>query len=190
MEQTVIKSEVKLRDLFWSFLKIGAFTFGGGYAMIALIEREVVERRGWIAKEDFIGLLTLAQSVPGPIALNSAAFIGYKSRGYIGTLSALFGVVIPSFLIILVVAIFFSTIRDNAIVEAAFMAMRPVVVALIVAPTLAMMRAMKPIPILITIAAIATYAYFELSPIYPIIAAGVVGAIWTRVFKSRIRTKR
>ncbi len=185
----VQSKNVGLLELFWSFLKIGAFTFGGGYAMIALIEQEVVSNRKWIAKGEFVNLLTLAQSVPGPIALNSAAFIGYKSRGYIGTLSALLGVVVPSFAIILVVAIFFSTIRNNAVVEAAFRAMRPVVIALIVAPTLSMMRIMRPMSIIVTLIAIVIYAYFELSPIYPIIAAMLFGAAWTAIFKRKLKTK-
>ena len=86
--------------LFTSFLKIGAFTFGGGFAMIPLIEREMIDRRGWIERTDFLELLTLAQSAPGPIALNTAVFVGYKIAGYRGALSAVTGVVLPSFIIL------------------------------------------------------------------------------------------
>ena len=124
----------ELLDIFWSFLKIGAFTFGGGYAMIPLIQHEVIHRRRWIEERDFIDLLTLAQTAPGPIALNTAVFVGYKRRGYLGALSAIMGVIVPSFVVILIVAIFFASIRDNAYVDAAFKGMRPAVVALIVAP--------------------------------------------------------
>ncbi len=147
--------------------------------MIPLIQREVVEHREWILKSEFIDLLTIAQSIPGPIALNSAAFIGYKSRGYIGALAAVMGIVVPCFVIILTLAIFFGSIRDNAIVDAAFKAMRPVVVALIVAPTISLMRGMRPIMILITIASMALFALNLSSPATMILAAIVLGIIWT-----------
>ncbi|MBQ2416920.1 MAG: chromate transporter, partial [Alistipes sp.] len=109
-----------LLQLFISFLKIGAFTFGGGYAMVPIIEREVIEHRGWVAREDFLDLLTVAQSAPGPIALNTAVFVGYKIYGVRGALSALLGIVLPAFTIILLVAIFFADIRENQIVDSAF----------------------------------------------------------------------
>ena len=123
-----------LFDIFKTFFKIGVFTFGGGYAMIPLIGAEVIDRRGWIAEKDFLELLTLAQSAPGPIALNTAVFVGYKMQRYAGALAAVMGVVVPSFTIILIIAMFFSDIRDNQWVDAAFRGMRPAVVALIVAP--------------------------------------------------------
>lgn len=183
MDQSNIHSDkkptVRYRDLFTSFFKIGVFTFGGGYAMVPLIEQEVVEKRGWIEMQEFKDLLTVAQSIPGPIALNSAAFIGYKSRGYSGALASLLGIVVPSFVIIMVVAIFFSSIRHNPIVEAAFKAMRPVVVALIVAPTIAFMRGMKPLMIVVTFASMALIALNLCSPAALILAAIVVGVIWT-----------
>ncbi len=94
---------IRLRDLFSTFLKIGIFTFGGGYAMIPLIEDEIIEKRAWLPKKEFLDLLTIAQSAPGPIALNTAVFIGYKSRGYKGAFAALAGVVLPSFTILLLV---------------------------------------------------------------------------------------
>ena len=93
-----------LLDLFLTFAKIGLFTFGGGYAMVPIIQREVIERRGWIDREEFLELLTLAQSAPGPIALNTSVFVGYKMRGYAGALAALLGVVVPAFTVILIVA--------------------------------------------------------------------------------------
>lgn len=166
-------------SLFASFLKIGAFTIGGGYAMIPLIQREVVDRRGWIAKEDFVGLLTIAQSVPGPIALNSAAFVGYKSRGYLGALAALLGVVVPAFTVIFTVAIFFSTIRENEVVEAAFKALRPVVVALILTPTIALMKGLNPWLIGVTIAAMAVLYFHLASPAVLLLGAIIIGALWT-----------
>ena len=129
-------------SLFTTFFKIGAFTFGGGFAMIPLIEREMIDRRGWIARGDFLELLTLAQSAPGPIALNSAVFVGYKIAGYRGAFSAVAGVVLPSFVIILLIAIYFTDIRENRYVDAAFKGMRPAVIALIAAPILNLARGM------------------------------------------------
>ena len=92
--------------IFWSFFKIGAFTFGGGYAMIPLIQHEVIKHRGWIEERTFLDMLTLAQTAPGPISLNTAVFVGYKCRGVLGALIAVLGVVLPSFFIILLIAIF------------------------------------------------------------------------------------
>jgi chromate transporter len=111
--------------------------------MVPLIEREVIESRGWVAREDFLDLLTLAQSAPGPIALNTAVFVGYRICGLRGALVALAGIVLPAFSIILLVAIFFADIRDNQYVDAAFKAMRPAVVALIVAPIVGLAKSMN-----------------------------------------------
>ena len=94
-----------LATIFVSFLKIGMFTFGGGYAMLPLIERELITKRKWIEQKEYLDLLTLAQSVPGPIAVNTAVFVGYKVRGLRGAAAALLGTVTPSFVIILVIAI-------------------------------------------------------------------------------------
>ena len=124
----------RLTTIFVSFLKIGMFTFGGGYAMLPLIERELITKRKWIEQKEFLDLLTLAQSVPGPIAVNTAVFVGYKVRGLRGAAAALLGTVTPSFVIILVIAIFFAGIRQNPVVDAAFKGMRPAVVALIIGP--------------------------------------------------------
>ena len=166
----------ELLDIFWSFLKIGAFTFGGGYAMIPLIQHEVIHRRRWIEERDFLDLLTLAQTAPGPIALNTAVFVGYKRRGYLGALSAIMGVIVPSFLVILVVAIFFASIRDNAYVDAAFKGMRPAVVALIVAPIIGLTKGMRWWLIAVALAVALVVWYFGISPVWFLIAGAVVGA--------------
>jgi chromate transporter len=126
----------ELLTMFGSFFKIGLFTFGGGYAMVPIIQREVIDRRGWIDREEFIELLTLAQSAPGPIALNTSVFVGYKMRGYAGALAALLGVVVPAFTVILIVAIYFAQFRENIYVNAAFKGMRPVVVGMIASAAL------------------------------------------------------
>ncbi|MFI3270428.1 MAG: chromate transporter [Rikenellaceae bacterium] len=174
-----IQQQVGLLELFTSFFKLGIFTFGGGYAMIPLIEREVIERRGWIERKEFIDLLTVAQSIPGPIALNAGAFIGYKSRGYLGAFSAVLGIAVPSFVIIMIVAIFFNSIRHNPIVDAAFKAMRPVVVALIVAPTISLMKGMSPVMIGVTILSMVLISMHLSSPATLILAAIVLAIIWT-----------
>ena len=114
----------RLRTIFASFFKIGLFTFGGGYAMLPLIEQELIAKRGWIEHKEFLDLLTLAQSVPGPIAINTSVFVGYKMRGLKGAVAALLGSVLPSFVIILAIALLFADIRHNPVVDAAFKGMR------------------------------------------------------------------
>lgn len=165
-------------ELFFSFLKIGAFTFGGGYAMIPIIEREVIDHRHWLEEKEFFDLLTLAQSAPGPIALNAAVFVGYKLYGYRGALTALAGVALPSFSIILLVAIFFSQIRENPIVDAAFKGMRPVVVALMFAPVLGLAKGLKWYAAAISAGVAFAVWHLGVSPIYLLIIAAVAALLW------------
>ena len=120
--------------LFISFFKIGAFTFGGGWAMIPLIEREVVDKQNWIKREEFVDALAIAQSLPGVLAVNISILIGNKLRGLKGCLMATLGTILPSFLIILAIAIWFVQTYDNPVVERIFKGIRPAVVALIVSP--------------------------------------------------------
>ena len=120
--------------LFISFFKIGAFTFGGGWAMIPLIEREVVDKQNCIKREDFVDALAIAQSLPGVLAVNISILIGNKLRGLKGCLMATLGTILPSFLIILAIAIWFVQTYDNPVVERIFKGIRPAVVALIVSP--------------------------------------------------------
>ena len=168
-----------LFDIFWSFLKIGAFTFGGGYAMIPLIEAEMIQKRGWLTRDEFINQLTIAQSVPGPIALNTAVFVGYKTRGVKGALAALVGVVIPSFVIILLIALYFTDFKDNPTVAAAFKGMRPAVVALIAAPIINMARGMSWWKIVVALGAAVVIWLLGISPITFIIIGALVGIGWS-----------
>lgn len=168
----------ELLEIFWSFLKIGAFTFGGGYAMIPLIQHEVINNRSWLSKEEFVELLTIAQAAPGPIALNTAVFVGYKYRGYWGAVSAVLGVVVPSFLIILIVAMFFATMRDNRWVDAAFKGMRPAVVALIVAPIVGLAKGLHWTLIAVAAATALSVWYFGFSPVWLLIAGAIGGILW------------
>lgn len=128
-----MRSDLYLK-LFISFFKIGAFTFGGGWAMIPLIEREVVDKQNWIKREDFVDALAIAQSLPGVLAVNISILIGNKLRGLKGCLMATLGTILPSFLIILAIAIWFVQTYDNPVVERIFKGIRPAVVALIVSP--------------------------------------------------------
>ena len=168
----------QLFEIFWSFLKIGAFTFGGGYAMIPLIQHEVINRRGWLSEQEFIELLTIAQTAPGPISLNTAVFVGYKYRRYWGALAAVTGVVIPSFVIILLIAIFFAGIRNNIWVDAAFKGMRPAVVALIVAPIVGLTKGMHWRGVSIALTTAVVVWYFGFSPIWLLIAGAIGGVLW------------
>ncbi len=121
----------KIRRLFWIFFKIGAFTFGGGYAMIPLIQKEVVENEQWITDDDIVEIVAIAESTPGPVAINSATFVGYRVAGFWGAFFATLGVVLPSFIIILVISAILNEFKDNKIVRYAFNGIRAGVLALI-----------------------------------------------------------
>lgn len=134
-----------LLSLFNTFLKIGAFTFGGGWAMISIIEREIVDKHHWIERNEFLDLLAIAQSLPGILAVNIATAVGDKIRGTKGSIMAAFGTILPSFLIILAIAIFLTPdlIKNNKVISSIFMGIRPAVVALIIAPVLTSAKAAK-----------------------------------------------
>jgi chromate transporter len=175
----------KYFEMFYSFFKIGAFTIGGGYAMIPLIEKEVVDKKQWIDREEFVDMLALSQSAPGPIAINTAIFVGYKMAGPVGVIFTLLGSVLPSFLIILIIAAFFTGIKDSAAVERMFKGIRPAVVALIAAPVIRMGKSAKITKKTIIIPIIATIlvAFLKVTAVYVIIAAAVLGIIYGRFIK-------
>lgn len=129
--------KASLWQIFGVFAKIGAFTIGGGYAMIPIIEREML-RRGWIAPEEIDDVVVLAQSAPGLLAVNMAIFAGYKIRGIKGSVAATIGAVLPSFLMILLIAMFFTAFKDNDIIRRIFQGLRPVAIALILVPAVNM----------------------------------------------------
>ena len=134
---------VKYCDIFWSFLKVGAFTIGGGYAMIPLMQRELVTRHGWLSDEDFMDEVALSQAMPGVFAVNMASMTGYRLRGVRGAIVATVGNVLMPIVFILALAVFFHTFRDNPVVERIFMGLRPAVVALVAAPVFTMARSAK-----------------------------------------------
>ena len=130
-------------QLFATFFKIGAFTFGGGWAMISIIQREICEKHEWIPKDEFLDLLAVSQSLPGILAVNIATAVGDRMRGGRGSAVASLGTILPSFLIILAIAIFLTpdTIKNSRVISAIFMGIRPAVVALIVAPVITSAKA-------------------------------------------------
>lgn len=159
-------------QLFWTYLKIGTFTLGGGYAMLPLIQREVVDRKGWIDEEEFLNMIALAQAAPGLIAVNSAIFIGWRVGGWRGVCGAVLGAVLPSFLIILAIAMVFREWKELPAVEAVFKGVRPAVVALIAAPLFKMAKAAKisRFTALIPIAAALLIWLAHVNPIWVILA--------------------
>lgn len=162
------------------FFKIGAFTIGGGYAMVPLIEDEVVNRRKWIAKDDFIDLLAIAQSAPGILAVNISIFVGYRLRGIRGSIITTLGTILPSFLIILAIALFFHNFKDNALVEKIFKGIRPAVVALIAAPTFSMAKSAQINRYTLWIPVVSALLIWLLgfSPIWIIVMAGIGGLLY------------
>lgn len=134
---------VQLHEIFWSFLKIGTFTIGGGYAMIPLMEKELVKRRKWLSDEEFLDTLTISQALPGVFAVNMATSIGGRLRGTAGAASAIVGNILMPVLIILGFAMGFAFLRGNALLEAIFKGIRPAAVALIAAPVFTMAKTAK-----------------------------------------------
>lgn len=168
---------------FGTFFKIGLFTIGGGYAMVPLIEEEIVNKKQWIAREDFIDLMAVAQSVPGVFAVNFSIFIGYKLRKFPGALAMALGTILPSFLIILGIALFFREFKQYEAVENIFKGIRPAVVALIAAPTFSMAKSAKinKYNAWIPIASALLIWLFGVSPVYIIALAGIGGFVYGKL---------
>ena len=167
---------------FHTFFRIGLFTIGGGYAMIPLIEADVVDKYRWVDREEFLDLMAIAQSCPGIFAVNMSIFIGYKLRGVPGSVVCALGTVLPSFLIILGIALFFRQFQDNEVVQRIFKGIRPAVVALIAAPTFKMGKSAKigKTNIWIPVAGALLIWMMGVSPIYIIILAGLGGYLYGR----------
>ena len=175
-------------ELFKIFFRIGAFTIGGGYAMVPLIEDEIVAKRKWIKPEDFLDLLAIAQSSPGILAVNIAIFVGYRLKGMKGSLVTSLGAILPSFLMILAIALFFQQFKDNVYVEKIFKGIRPAVVALIAAPTFKLGKSAKINRYTIWIPVVSALLIWLLgfSPIWIIIAAGVGGFVYGKFGQKNI----
>lgn len=176
------RRELKLKEtagLFASFLKIGAFTFGGGYAMIPLIREEVVYKRKWITEEDILDIIAIAESTPGPIAINSATFIGSRTAGIPGAFVATLGVVLPSFLIISAISRFLEAFESFSVVGYAFAGIRAGVLALLLNTSFSLYRqaSRDGISYLIMGAAFIGTAFFDISVLWILLACGGLGAI-------------
>lgn len=172
--------------LFTTFFKIGAFTLGGGYAMIPIIESEVVDKHKWIAKEEFLDLIAVAQSCPGVFAINISTFIGYKLKGRKGALCTTLGSALPSFIIILVIAMFFHQFMNVGWVAAMFRGIRPAVVALIAVPTFNLAKSAHINLANIWIPGVCALLIWALhvNPIWIIIAAGAGGYVYGRIIQN------
>lgn len=169
----------ELFDLFWTFCKIGTLTFGGGYAMLPLIQREIVENKKWSTEKEILDYYAVGQCTPGVIAVNTATFIGFKLRGIVGGLVATLGVIFPSIIIILIIASFLQSFASLAIVQSAFAGIRVAVVALIITTVIKLIKSSVKdyLGIIITVITFVLSAFIGISPVYIVIAAGLIGFI-------------
>ena len=193
MKAEAAEAKVSCMLLFWTFAKIGAFTFGGGWAMISIIEREVVDKRHWLERTEFLDLLAVAQSLPGILAVNIAVVVGDKLRSLKGSLAASAGTIMPCFLIILAIAMFLTpeTITGNPVLSAIFKGIRPVVVALIIAPVVTTARAsdigwrLAWIPAAVALLIWSKIPFLS-NPILYIVLGGLVGYLHVRKARKKL----
>ena len=172
----------KIIEMFIAFFKIGAFTFGGGYAMIPLIEEEVVNNKKWIEKNEFMDILVVSQSLPGALAVNCSIFLGYKIGGFLGAIMALLAVILPSFFIIIIIAAFFMQFRNNYYVNAAFKGITAAVPMLVLVGAISLGKGLNKnkITILTIILGLVGLIIFKLHPVVIIIMSAIYGTIFLR----------
>lgn len=168
-----------LMDMFITFFKIGAFTLGGGYAMLPIIQKEVVEKKKWIGETEFLDMVAISQSAPGPLAVNISAFVGQKMKGLMGLITSTLGAILPSFIIIILVASVFLGIENSPVVQRVFQGIRPAVVALIAVPVISMGKTAKVNKknFIIPLSAAVLVAVFKITPIYVILGAAAIGIL-------------
>lgn len=177
------KDRRKLISIFLTFLKIGAFTFGGGYAMIALLENEFVSKKKWLDQESFLDMVAIAESTPGPVAINSATYIGYKCAGVLGSILATLAVCIPSFVIIYIISLFFDKFLSLTYVTYAFKGIQVCVVYLIASAGLKMVKSVQrpssiAIIVVVTICMVTcSILSVSFSSIYYILICAVIGLV-------------
>lgn len=168
----------RLLEIFWVFLKIGLFTIGGGYAMLPIIQREVVETKGWMTDEEFLDAISLTNSLPGPLAINSATFVGYRVARAPGSLAAVLGVATPSVVIILLIAMVFSNMMAYPVVGYVFDGVRPAVVALILYAVIKLGKSVKLREYfnwVVTLLGFVAIAIFGVHPIVVVVCAAAYG---------------
>lgn len=175
-----------LFKLFITFFKIGAFTFGGGYAMIPLIQKETVEKNNWITDEDILDVVAIAEATPGPIAINAATFVGFKVKGFLGAFFATFGMVLPSFTVIFIISSVLRNFQHIEVVKYAFFGIRAGVLALILKAMFMMLKKAKKgiLPYTIMFLAFICAAFLKISVIFIIIGAALTGLIFS-LFEGR-----
>lgn len=185
-----------LFSLFITFFKIGLFTFGGGYAMIAQIKETIVEKHKWITEEELLEIIAIAESTPGPIAINMATFVGFKKKGVLGSACATLGVVLPSLMIIYIISLFLDAFMANQYVKYAFVGIKCAVAFLILKAGITMISKpmLKPLPICIMVAVTALMILFELlsisfSAVFFIIIGGIIGIVAYSLLKSKEEIK-
>ena len=183
----MLKNKDRLLTLFLTFLKIGAFTFGGGYAMIPLIQKEVTENHKWLSDEDILNIVAIAESTPGPIAINSATFVGYMTCGVVGSVLATLGVVLPAFIFIALISLLLQNIMDIQAVQYAFMGIRAGVLALVIKALISMYKQCPKNLVAYIIAglAFAVTLLTDISILYVIIACAVIGLVTSMVMKKK-----
>ena len=176
-----------LLQVFWSFFKIGAFTFGGGYAMIPLIQNEAVEKRGWVTDDDILEIIAIAESTPGPIAINSATFVGYRAAGVLGSMFATVGVVLPSFVIILLISFVLKQFQDIQAVQYAFHGIRAGVLALLCKSLWTMYKKSPKgwAAYIVMAAAFVLTAIFDVNVIFVVIGCALFGLITSAYLKKK-----
>lgn len=192
-----MKNQTDPRTLFLTLLKIGLFTFGGGYAMIALLENEFVSKKGWLEKDEFLDMVAIAESTPGPIAINAATYIGYKSFGFWGSLLATVAICIPSFVIIYTISLFFDLFLSLTVVAYAFRGIQVGVIYLIFSAGLKMLKKMKKSPFNMAILSavmlgmiLCSILAIKLSTILFILISGVLGIAFYGISSLRKRKER
>jgi chromate transporter len=169
--------------LFWIFAKIGTFTLGGGYAMLPLIERELVDKGRYLDEQEFLDATAVAQAAPGILAINIAILSGYKMKGFGGSVCCALGAALPSFIIILLIALFFHNFKENPIVQRVFLGIRPAVVALIAVPVFRLAKTAGITYKTAWLPAVSALLVWLLgvSPVYVVLAAGLGGFLYGRV---------
>ena len=177
----------RLWQIFATFFKIGAFTFGGGYAMIPLIQREAVEHRKWVTDEDILDIVAIAESTPGPIAINSATFVGYRAAGMLGSVCATLGVVLPSFVLILALSFVLQQFQDLKYVQYAFNGIQAGVMALLFKALWTMYKKAPKgwVSYVVMAGSFLLTALLPINVIFVIIGCGVFGLVTSRIMKRR-----
>ena len=192
-----MKKSKRLLEIFVTMLKIGLFTFGGGYAMLALLDAEFVTKRSWLDKDEFLDMVAVSESTPGPIAINAATFIGYRIAGILGSLVATVAVCIPSFVIIYTISLFFDAFLSFTVVQYAFRGIQAGVVYIILSAGLKMLGGMKKtvfnVTVLVSVLTLMVlFSIFSVtfSTVYFILIAGALGLSVSAIGEIRGRDKK